>query len=301
MPDIAATRRESTITHMTDLVEHHLRHCRAAGQAVTTIVFREKLLRRLDRELPMGLIEATTEELEDWLATNGGADRRWSDKTRSTYYEHISAFYRWAADPRRTVGLEYDPAAGLVRPRGRRGLPRPVTEDELAFAMAMLDEPWRTYVHLAAYAGLRCCEISALKRRDITQEAITVVRGKGGKGRSVPTDAGLWGALKDKPPGLIALTTRDRLPVPRNYVSETTSLRLTAIGLPDVTLHRFRHRFATILLRPVALGGAGADLRTVQELMGHSSPAVTAIYTLITDEQREMAIRALPALAPSPR
>lgn len=300
LPAIAATRRETTITDMTDLIEPHLRRCRAAGLAETTRIAREKLLRRLDRELPLGLNEATTEELEDWLASNGGASATWADKTRSTYHEHISAFYEWAADPARPVGLEYNPAAGLIRPRSRRGLPRPIGEDDLAFALATLDEPWRTYAYLAADAGLRCCEISLLDRRDITPVAVTVERGKGGKGRSIPTSAALWEAIKDKPPGRIALTTRG-LPVPRDYLSNNMSLQFAAIGMDGVTMQRLRHRFATILLRPRELGGAGADLRTVQELMGHSDPSVTAIYTLVTDEQREMAIRALPALAPAPR
>jgi integrase/recombinase XerC len=60
--------------------------------------------------------------------------------------------------------------------------------------------------------------------------------------------------------------------------------------MPGVHLHRFRHWFATTLLRN------GADLRTVQELMGHSSILTTQGYTQVVSETRERAIRSLPPI-----
>jgi len=77
---------------------------------------------------------------------------------------------------------------------------------------------------------------------------------------------------------------------------------LAAIGLPGATLHRFRHWYATTQLKPVKYGGAGASIRTVQDNMGHANLASTAIYTLVTDEERADAIDSLPTFtAPTPR
>jgi site-specific recombinase XerD len=69
-----------------------------------------------------------------------------------------------------------------------------------------------------------------------------------------------------------------------------------------VTLHQFRHWYATIQLRPVKYGGAGASIRAVQENLGHDSVTSTAIYTLVTNEERADAIDSLPTFAaPSSR
>ena len=80
-----------------------------------------------------------------------------------------------------------------------------------------------------------------------------------------------------------------------------TRMTLARIGLPGVTLHRFRHWYATIQLRAVKYGGAGASLRVVQENMGHLSISSTAIYTFVTNEERADAIDSLPTFTtPTP-
>lgn len=291
---------------MSDLIDAHLRHIRHRV-AETTLRARRELLHRLDRDLPMGLERATVEELSDWLAQPGRAKRgtasapgAWERETRSTYYTHLTQFFRWATDERTPVGyrLDFDPSAGLPRPPVPAGVPRPVTDDELRFALAVAEEPWRTYILIAAYEGARAGEISTLERRHFTEQN-TEITGKGGKTRCVPTRDEVYQAVNDFPRGRIS----DHLSGAghaRDYVSTETSRYLNRVGLEDVTLHRFRHWFATTLLKPKELGGAGADLRTVQELLGHASPRTTARYTLITDEQRRIAVAALPALAPTP-
>lgn len=281
------------VTPMSEFIEAHLRSLRARELADTTHDDRGELLRRLDRDLPMGLDHATTEELEDFLATPG-----WSAQTRATYYTHIVGYFRWATDPRR-VHLDYDPSAGLVRPRVPKGIPKPATDAELQHALTHLAEPWRTYVLLAAYEGARCCEIAELRKEDITELRIRIA-GKGGKVRVLKTHRAVWAAVEHFPAGRIARMLRGNSPPTAKYISLRTAYRLDLIGLPAITLHCFRHWYATTMLRPKEFGGGGASLRCVQENLGHENPATTAIYTLVSDEERDAGIDALPTFTTPP-
>lgn len=270
-----------------NLIDGFVRHMRAAGRADTTRRDREELLRRVDTELPMGLEKATVEELQDWLGRDG-----WSAKTRCTYYEHIRAFFAWACNPRNPQ-LDYDPSASLARPKVYRKAPRPTTDQETAAVLGGIHGFWYVAALLGAYEGARACEVAAIRREDITEESV-IFEGKGGKVAAVPTHQLVWRAVRDLPGGPIAAHLLGR-EVPANYISLTFPKRVRIdAGLPGINFHRLRHWYATTLLN------SGADLRTVQELMRHSSPNQTAIYTQITDRQRKMAVSALPVLAPTP-
>lgn len=276
-------------------IERHRSHMVSAGkyEQDTTITDRCEILYRLDRDLPLGLIEATIEELESWLARP-----RWSRQTKATYYGHIVGFYRWAADPNRTPHLSFDPSSSLSRPKVPDTEPWPVTNDELSQVFAHAQGMFLLYCLLAAYAGLRPIQICNLTREHVTEEAI-IVKGKGGKTTTIPTHPEIWAAVRDFPRGPIA-TVLGR-PATPDYVSNCTSRHLNKVlGPNDITLRRLRHWFGTTLLLEKELGGAGANLRTVQELMGHSTPSTTAIYTKITERQRRIAVSALPLLASTP-
>jgi integrase/recombinase XerC len=275
---------------MSDLIGAHLAHCRAAGYSRFTIRDRGEVLHRVHADLPWGLYEATTEELADWLA--GPLAPPWSAQTKATYYTHVTGFYRWACDPRTAGGLDYDPSAGLTRPRVHRGLPNPFNEEELRAIIDGAAEPYRTWALFALLAGARCGDLAHLRREHITQETITFVHGKGGKSRTVPTHPDIWRSVRDLPPGPIALRLDTGMPAGQEYISASSRhhfrrRRVISRG----GLHRGRHWFGTTTLRAVG------NLRVVQELMGHASPATTAGYTLITSEERRAAIQALPTLA----
>jgi integrase/recombinase XerD len=292
MADLTDTRRggrRETSDVMTDLIAYHVTRCRRSNTfSPITIRDREELLHRVDVDLPLGITEATTEDLQEWLARPG-----WSAQTRATYFTHMIGFYRDVADQ-----LGWDPSAGLIRPKVPRGLPKPATEDEVRQSLADLPAPWDLYVMLAAAAGLRSSEVAGLDRRNVTEALVTVHQGKGGKSRTVETHPDLWRRIRLAPPGPIARLGSGRV-MTGDQMSARVRYQLDRIGLAHLTMHRFRHRFATMLLRPRALGGAGADLLTVSELMGHANPNTTKIYALITSEQRRLAVNALPALAPA--
>lgn len=291
--DIARAGMRAPSQDMThDLVALHLAHLRSAGMADTTVTDRGEVLARLDRDLPCGLYHATTEELEGWLA--GPSERPWSRQTRATYWGHIVGFFRWAASPDRPVGLDWDPSAGLVRPVVPARQPRPISVTQLTLARERLPRPWKLYMELAAFAGLRAIEISRLDREDVDREEILVRRGKGDRARSVPTVPELWQAIQPLPAGPVARVNGRR--ASPAYISIRTAAQLDEIGLEDVTLHRARHFFATYLL------DAGADIRSVQMAMGHGSLQTTAGYLAQTRRQRAQLSRAmcaLPSLAPA--
>src|SRR6266498_883515 len=269
---------------MSDLINVHLGYLEADGLSPKTVQDRRVILTRLDRELPGGLLRATTDEIVVWLS--GRTSRRptgWRPKTRAVYWCHAAAFYRWRADRDQVP----NPMAKLRCPKTRRGLPRPVTDGQLRLTLIRAMRPWFTAVVLAAWAGMRVGEIATAVRTDITVERV-VIQGKGGRWRSVPTHPDLWAEVADLPDGPLVRWHGE--PVTGAWLSRRASAYLTSIGLPDVTMHRYRHWFGTVVQREYR------DLRVTQELMGHASPVDTAGYAQITDGQRRLAICTLPTL-----
>jgi integrase len=262
---------------MTDLIPLHLNWLRAGGRSPRTVEERQRVLVRAERELPWGLEEAAPDEIAEHFARR----KAWKPATRSVNFSHLHQFYRWAV---LTGHLTGDPMVHLIRPATPRHVPKPVTEDQLARAMAAPD--WlRTAVILAAYPGLRCSEIAAARREDVTADHIRVV-GKGQKVAMVDLAPLAWEYLRDRPPGPL-VTMRGRQMDGRE-LTHRQHYWWAKLGLA-VTLHCFRHWCATTMLR------AGADIRTVQEHMRHASLATTQGYTLVVDAQRRAAVRLLPA------
>jgi integrase/recombinase XerD len=269
------------VINMNAYIDAHLRHLRAAGRAATTIRDRGKVLRRADAQLPQGLFQASTAELEEWLATPG-----WSRWTLATYHMHLRGFFRWLTAGQ-TPMADYDPMTEIPRPRMPARVPKPVTDAELARALDGSDATWRLVITLAAYAGLRVSEIRRLRREDVTAEWLTVREGKGGQDAILPTHPAVWRLVRDLPAGPVvdaAVTA---------HLSASARRHFDGLGLPEVHMHRIRHWFGTAVQR------AQGDLRVTQELMRHASPATTAGYAKITDGQRRQAVTALPIPASS--
>ncbi|HEY9476519.1 MAG TPA: tyrosine-type recombinase/integrase [Mycobacteriales bacterium] len=271
-----------------DMISEYLEWLRTCSRSPRTIGARKDILGRADAALPEGLAAATTEELKRWIYRD-----EWSLATRETYYGAIRSFFVWASNPQ-DPRIDYDPSALLPRPVKPRGLPRPVTDEQLRRILTESIEPYRTWSLLAAYEGLRCCEIAQLDRSDIDERTVLIRRGKGGRPGVVPTHPMVWAAVKDLPPGPLATGDNgDR--VGAKWVSIRTALYFRRqLGMPGVALHRLRHWFGTNTYRTTK------DIRVTQELLRHSSPTTTAIYTLINDEERAAAIHALPTFTGQP-
>lgn len=266
---------------MSELLDPYQQYL-ASWAASSTVTTRMVVLRAADRALPRGLDEANAPDLEGWLGQFTG----W---TRCGYHADLKSFYRWAVE---RGELSHSPMRFLVTPKEPRREPRPASEEQLALALDRLHGPLRRAVLLAACEGLRCAEIAQARREDIEGGLLTVER-KGGKVQHLPVYEHVWADVEPLPDGPL-VRRRSGEAYPPAKLSVAASQALTAIGLPTLTLHRFRHRFATMLLLPRELGGAGADIRTVQELMGHESLASTQIYTYVSSAARRAAIAGLP-------
>lgn len=266
---------------MSKLLTHHITYMRAAGHSAKTVHDRQRLLTVVDAALPHGIDAAGDLEIAEFLGRDG-----WSAWTHCTYYMHLAGFYRWACAMPNPY-LDWNPMSKLKAPKAPVGTPDPVTDNELRIALDRSGELWRLVITLAAYAGLRRGDISRLRREDVSKTTLIVRHGKGDKSATLPTYPEIWRIVEPMPPGRLVLADAGTL-------STAARRHFDKIGLPDVHLHRFRHWFATMLLR------SGVDIRTVQTLMRHASLEQTARYLQITEEQRRLAICTLPLLHSSP-
>lgn len=210
----------------------------------------------------------------------------------------IHTFYRWAVDEGRVA---HDPSLLLGRPKVANRLPtvlrageaadlveRPAieeAEDPIERAIALRD---RAILELLYGSGLRVGEVTTLRRDDLDLDGARVlVRGKGSKERRVPVSddavaaVGAW--LTDGRPHLAAdvggsvFYNRRRKPMsPRDVRAMVGGYAGSLLPGRRIGPHTLRHSYATHLLE------GGADIRAVQELLGHSSVATTQRYTHVS-------------------
>jgi integrase/recombinase XerC len=189
--------------------------------------------------------------------------------------------------------LNAAPFQAIRAPRQARTLPKPLAPESALRAVsaetALDEEPWIAARNAAILAllygsGLRISEALALQRADAprgTNDTLRIV-GKGGKERIVPVLPVVTAAIAEylklcpyspDPNGALFLGARGERLNPRMVQRAMAKLR-GALGLPaSATPHALRHSFATHLL------ANGGDLRTIQELLGHSSLSTTQMYT----------------------
>lgn len=221
------------------------------------------------------------------------ASRRAEGIGNASAARELSALKAFIAYARQQAG-DPDPAAPRLRgPRIKKGLPRPVTPDEASNLAELVGESaaadWigardRAVLLLLYGSGLRIAEALSLKGRDVPLGEVLQVTGKGGKQRMVPVLPITRAAVADYcaqcpwPLGAGEPLFRGAKggPLSAGMVQKATAQARRALGLPDTaTPHALRHSFATHLL------GAGADLRSLQELLGHASLGSTQIYTKV--------------------
>lgn len=231
----------------------------------------------------------TAAEVRAHLAERRSGDRPLSARSLSQTLSAIRTFHQFL-DRRCDTPA---PQLALVRgPRVKPSLPRPISEDQarglLAEPAADPDvEPWEAARDVAVMTllygcGLRISEALSLKRSDAPLPETLRITGKGGKTRLVPVlpavNAAMAVYLATQPfplapaDALFRARRGGRLS-PRHVQAAVQRLR-GRLGLPSTaTPHALRHSFATHLL------GAGADLRSIQELLGHASLSTTQKYT----------------------
>lgn len=213
------------------------------------------------------LLDATREDIESFLdSRNLGA------RARYCWVSHLHCFYEWAVDQDMTA---VDPTAKIVRPKLRRGLPRPASSAELARAVKGATPTQKCWILLAAYQGLRCQEIGGLSREDVLEAEglLRVVHGKGGHERLLPLHPEVYEALRSLPMPRSGWIFRTPMGAKYNpqYISSNFNQALRNLGV-DATAHQLRHWFGSSLYAQTN------DLRVVQEMLGHASPQTTSLY-----------------------
>lgn len=240
--------------------------------------------------------------LDDWHAVSALAPadlraqlarRRAEGLGNASAARELSALKAFIALARRQSGTDEAAPPRIKGPRVKKGIPRPVTPDDAVNLADLVAEdaaePWigardRAVLMLLYGAGLRIAEALSLPGSVLPMGETIVVTGKGSKQRVVPilplvreavADYAAqcpWPLSQGEP--LFRGTKGGSLS--QGMVQKATARARMALGLPpSATPHALRHSFATHLL------GAGADLRSLQELLGHASLSSTQIYTKV--------------------
>jgi integrase/recombinase XerD len=253
-------------------------------------------LSRRDVEEPEAVDEGAIRSFVASLSasTHGPDERPYRATSVARALSAVRSFHRFLL---REGVTTRDPAVGVPHPRLPRSLPRPLPVDDVRRLLEAPDPTTpaglrdRAILELLYGSGLRISELTGLDVDDLDVESASLrVLGKGGKEREVPlgsfASAAVTAYLTRGRPALASGASRGalflnarggRLSRQSCARSLTRYVRLAGIDR-RVTLHTLRHSFATHLLE------GGADVRVVQELLGHASVATTQIYTLVTSQ-----------------
>jgi site-specific recombinase XerD len=238
---------------------------------------------------PCDVRKETVRQYVGFLATTRVAKRSIARKMAA-----LRKYFGWLVRSKRCA---VDPTVGIRAPSDQGRLPKVLTTEQLAWLLAPREDapPWREARDIAVIemlygSGLRVSELCAMDidSVDVKRAAVTVV-GKGAKERRVPVGEPAlqalqtWAALRnevvtDSTEVALFLNTRGRRLGARD-VRRILDSRASSPTHP----HALRHTFATHLL------DNGADLRAVQELLGHSDVATTQRYTHVSKERLKAA------------
>lgn len=263
----------------------HLKHLSNINRRPRSIDCRRLSLERLLRYAiahETDLFELSYVQLEDFL------DRGLGPQARATEISHIKSYFKWAIEMELTSN---NPAFRLQRPRVPRKFPRPMNEHDKALAFREAPQPIRAWLYLAAYAGLRACEIAPIRGEDIMfSEGILVIpEQKGGDPGTVALHPLVKAELRvmykkgwlfEKGGGYSGHITAGQL-------QRHANKHLRDLGI-ESTFHSLRHWFGTEIYR------SSRNIRLTQEAMRHGSVVTTALYTQIDKHEIANVISSLP-------
>jgi integrase/recombinase XerD len=286
-------RREEPVPGPLDpLLDHYLTHVRVEkGLSPRTVdAYAQDLRAYLDglhRERVRSADEVTTGHVEDHLAALAG--RGLSARSQARHLAAVRTFHRFLLADRITTK---DPAAAIERPRSSRKLPVVLTMEEVDALLAAADPSTprgardKAMIELLYATGLRVSELCGLTVADVQLGAgWLIARGKGDKERVVPIGAiaraavehwlaGPRSALAGGRDGTALFVTRSGRRMSRQAFWKLLKKYAKRVGVrPELSPHKLRHSFATHLLE------RGADLRAVQQMLGHADVSTTQIYT----------------------
>lgn len=260
---------------------------------------------RIERGLSPHTLEAYERDLSsfvDFAARSGTEEMADLDRTTvrrfvahlstkgyaaSTVARKVSAVRSFLHDAARRGVIDANPAVGVAQPKKPQNLPKAVPSGAMSSMLDSLDTSTpvglrdRAILETLYGCGLRVSELAALTIGDTRKGRFLTVTGKGAKDRSVPIP-GQAAAAIDRwitggRPALVQPDAGDTLFVGvRGGPLGTRGIRRVVHARVGSFPHAMRHSFATHLLEN------GADLRSVQDLLGHTELATTQIYTAVT-------------------
>ncbi|MFZ9283183.1 MAG: tyrosine recombinase XerC [Candidatus Nanopelagicales bacterium] len=276
--------------------EHYLKVERGLSQHTVRSYISDitDLIDYLQREGDLAIDDLTIHDLRGWLAANH--DRKLAPTTMARRAAAVRAFTQWA---HLTKGLKTDFGAQLVSPKVAKMLPNIIREEQAVELLNVLklhaDDPESirdsAILEVLYATGIRVAELVGMDIDDLDlhRNVISVI-GKGNKQRIVPLGIPAVKALNlyltEARPKLITKDSKAALflgvrgkRIDQRVVRSMVQHVLEANGLTDIGPHGFRHSAATHLIE------GGADIRSVQELLGHASLVTTQRYTHVASDR----------------
>ncbi|MBE7438172.1 MAG: tyrosine-type recombinase/integrase [Spirochaetales bacterium] len=298
-------------TRIGEVAREYIEHRRSMGAAASTLYNIKRYLRILARHCAEQGIDREADLsaalIEDLVSRPRSDGRQLAVGTRIVFLVYLREFVRYLF---RKGYILSCPADRIVLPRAGKRLPAGLlAEEEAERVLALPDVRYpyglrdRAILELLYATGLRRTECALLAVADLNAEALTlrVRHGKGGHERIVPLShrAATWISryvlevrplhLRRETEGLFLSATGR--PMSNNYLGNVIKRYLTLAGIEKRgSCHLFRHTAATLMLEN------GADLRAVQEMLGHASPDTTQRYTHVAIRRlRDVQARTHPA------
>lgn len=272
-----------------EAVEDFLHHCQLnEGKAKNTVdAYRQDLsdYRRFMSENKTGLDQIAYKDLIAWVnhlkLTKKPTSVNRMVSSVTGFHRYLSSQYKFA-----------DPTVKLTVLRAKNPLPKTLGRTDInrllnSFPLTALGEYQRTICEMLFATGLRVSELCDLQFQQVyVEEGILRIIGKGDKERIVPIGKSALSAYRNYLENVRPLWVKkgssavfigpSGKQLSRQYVWAMLKCKSTELGFdPQISPHTLRHSFASALLE------GGADLRVIQELLGHSDISTTQIYTHI--------------------
>jgi len=272
---------EQLIVKFTDYLSWHRNYSQNTVSAYKNTL--EKLGKKYSN-----LLNISTDDLRKYLKSNSNLSAR----TISHKISAINAFYNYYL---KEGIIDNNPADGLTRPKLESKLPNVLSIEEISNLLNLevntpFDARNKAILELLYSSGLRISELTNLELSNIDlDDCLVRVMGKGRKERIVPLGdyaiealknyiSNYRSALNKKNTTYVFLNNRGT-PISRQFIFKTIKEECTKKGIKkNVSPHTLRHSFATHLLKN------GADLRIIQELLGHENLSTTQVYTHISND-----------------
>jgi len=277
-----------------DLLREYLTYCRVEkGLAANSIESYSTDLARLRNwatKNELELLSLSRQDLREWLIDLGG--EKLSENSKRRLISAVRGFYKFLMFDGHVTK---NPAEDLVAPQKGVYLPRFLNRNEIESLLATPDTSTenglrdRAILELMYASGLRVSEAANLKINDVDLDSgIVTTTGKGSKTRRVPVGASAiewiksYLALRRKKENIEIdnmFVNANGSPINRQSIYLSITDYAEKCGLEGVSPHTLRHSFATHLVQN------SADIRSVQQMLGHADISTTQIYTHITNTQ----------------